>query len=337
VDALREQAWALHDFARGESVVVSFTDAHGTSVGMHLQPIYPHGQTIASNATHRMARTVNVAPPRPQPEVNEPAGDDLRNGLIEEARRRARRRRWMYGGAVVVVAIAAVAASSILAGPPSPTTPLGTSSPPPAAPLARPPDDAGSTLIASWAQFHVGYSNVYADGRVIWETDATYKAGDPYAWTRRLNTGGLDLVRSGALTAEDFARGDAPSHVWADADAAGWAASEHAVCLWQESADRRGPFRDATHRLDELPAPAQALLRGPRRTFPGDGFQPSSACFVLTPQDARAVLDLNGPNPWRLNDGPGVVEVIPASLGEGAVVLMVHAILPHGDLLFWGG
>jgi hypothetical protein len=305
------------------------------------------------DATHAFADAIEPAPD---------AWARLRTAIDEP---RARPLPWRRG--VVVIAVAAAAAALIVAtvilvrttsddggtvltpAGPAPSAPVPAPSPPAPTPLGAPEvqgPDAASTLLTSWSAFHVGYSYVYADGRVIWQTDATYRAGDPYARTRRLSPAGLDLVYSGELTADDFVGGYVPSHAWADPYDEGWTASEHAACLWQESENQydndegmfaTGPFRDAMNHLGELPAAAQALLSGPRRTFPGDGFQ--SDCFILTPPEARAALDLNGPNPWGLNEGPGFVHLIPPDAGpdEGAIDLVIHALLPHGTMLFWGG
>jgi hypothetical protein len=203
-----------------------------------------------------------------------------------------------------------------------------------------------STLLTSWAEFPVGSSFVYADGRVIWGPNYDDRVPG-YSWfaERHLNSAGLDLVRSGGLKAEDFVRGYVPPGLWADPQNAKYTASEYAACLWQQSEDYTHPFRDATNRRGDLPAPAQALLHTPRMFPPADDVHPWSACFALSLEEALAVLDLPGPRfekslePRPLSGafgagGPWVV-LIPASTGEGAIGLTVFQILPHGEPLLW--
>jgi hypothetical protein len=81
--------------------------------------------------------------------------------------------------------------------------------------------------------------------------------------------------------------------------------------------------------------------------LPADDVQPWTACFALSLEEAVAVLDLPGTRfqksltPRPLSGafgaaGPWVV-LIPASTGEGAIGLTVFQILPHGEILLWGG
>jgi hypothetical protein len=127
-----------------------------------------------------------AAPPEPTL-LRASAGEDPGEALIKEAKQRARRRRWTYGGAVVVVAIAAVAAFTVPGGPSAPhraarNTPPASSPPTPlGAPLVEGPDPA-STLLASWAGFHVGYVFIYADGRVIWSSGVFVDADGRVTW-----------------------------------------------------------------------------------------------------------------------------------------------------------
>src|SRR5262245_34756499 len=110
-----------------------------------------------------------VAPPRP-PRVDEPAGDEAGEALIREAKQRARRRRFVYCGAAAIVAIGPLGAFAALATSTAPPDAGARPEPNPPTPRGAPlvvGADAGSTMLASWAQFHTGYVFVYGDGRVI--------------------------------------------------------------------------------------------------------------------------------------------------------------------------
>jgi hypothetical protein len=263
------------------------------------------------------------------------AGEGPGVGLIIEAKQRARRRRWIYGGAALVVAIAAVGAFSL---PGSRTPPPPRAVPP--TPLGAPEvwgPDAGSTLLASYAQIHDGFAYVYGDGRVIWRSDALWSPDEPIAYERRLSPRGLGLVWSGVLLAHDFKEGNpGPADVWTDppdTPHTPWTPSEYAGCLYRESLDRNGFPSDATHRLGDLPATARALLHT-RRTFPNanTGRATPGECFVLTRQEARAAAPRLSPQNLYTT-----VELIPGSAGEGAIRLWVLPVMPHGETFMWGG
>jgi hypothetical protein len=255
----------------------------------------------------------------------------------------------------VLVAIAAAAAFTVPGSPSSPhraARDVPSPSPRPI-PLGAPEvqgPDAGSTLLTSYAGFHDGFVYIYADGRVIYHSDWSSNAGDQEAWERRLNPRGLDLVRSGVLVAWDFIQGSGgrllggcatppcpvPSDVWNHpyAPPTPWTPTEYAGCLKQEDRDlnlppgyQGFPLRDATSRVGELPATAQALLHT-RRMYLGAGLADPSECFALTPEERAAFSPFESVE-W--------VELIPASTDEGAIGLSILEVMPHGAIFAWGG
>jgi hypothetical protein len=288
--------------------------------------------------------------------VSEPTGDDLRDALIREARQRARRRRWLNCGAVAVVAIAAVVASSILAGPPAPTPPVGTSPPPPpAAPLAQLPDNAGSTLIASWAQMGSGYVFVYGDGRVIWYPNGGVFVGDDGRMIGRVGRviwdpeGGFFVDADGgtlghadpsARSLEDVVRylplERRLSPVGLDLVRGGQLQPRDFVHdpdidrreeLWAEPTVRTYQAADyaiCPTDVGRLPAPAQALLLGTQRTFD------FGECFELTAAETATL--------YQILDADGTIDLDSITSGPGWLAdidfhawVMATPIYPHGQ------
>ena len=131
------------------------------------------------------------------------------------------------------------------------------------------------------------YLVVYADGRVLSWNDLRSGGGD-YVLERRLTPEGVDLVRSGAIKAEDLAPPTVlhgvPESAWADAEARPYAPARYSVCfVISRPDDEEVPSAtDVVRAMDLLPAPANALLRG---TDP-DSLHPG--CVVVSTQDARA-------------------------------------------------
>ena len=166
--------------------------------------------------------------------------------------------------------------------------------------------------------------SVYTDGRVIWWVARRF--GEGTFLERRLSPQGVDLVRSGAITAEDLAPPQVlhgvPASAWADAEARPYAPPMYSVCF--------SPDRSAVMGL--LPAPAEALLRG-------SGPNPSrGGCLEATTEEARALdailseADLLPGEPawaaatWLLRDDGGDrvrIELVP--------------LLPDGELLQLSG
>jgi hypothetical protein len=251
-----------------------------------------------------MAMSVAAPPEPPLLRARDSVKDDTNEALIKEAKQRARRRRWSYGGAVVVVAVAAVAAFTIPGSPSSPRHAARPVRPAPSiAPLVKGPD-AGSTLLASWGKLGVGYAFVYADGRVVWNPDAgvfldadrrvtgtgngccvpgdataLHGASEPrsefVAVERFLTAHGVELVLAGKLHPKRFL-------VTREVDREGRISIQYGTIerkgLWAEPTARvyeptkyaiQFPWLkgDADRVVDQLPAPAQAILRGKQRTY----------------------------------------------------------------------
>ena len=141
------------------------------------------------------------------------------------------------------------------------------------------------------------YLVVYADGRVLWWNDlrgdggGDGPGGGDYVLERRLTPEGVDLVRSGAITAADLAPpsvlSGVPESAWADADARPYAPPRYSVCFWANGVDG-DPFRPGLMlpAVELLPAPAKALLSGddPDPLHPG--------CLIVSTEDARAFYEI---------------------------------------------
>jgi hypothetical protein len=286
-----------------------------------------------------------LEPLEPVP-ADEPAGDDPGEALIKEAKQRARRRRLIYAGVAIVVAIVAGTAFSSWssnAAPPNDATPhVPAPRPVPlGAPLVQGPD-AGSTLLTSWGQIHVGYAFVYADGRVIWYPDIGAHVDPDSRVTgaqrrrradgvpapdgefryevieRRLSPHGLELVRAGELTPRQFLDSYPDPHrqeeLWAEPTARLYEASTYAICHTPA---------DLAPASAQLPASAQALLSGKQRTVdPRIGWPASSEpmpgylqmlaemelafpsdCFEVTAAEASTLYQILDANGLISHDG----------------------------------
>jgi hypothetical protein len=269
---------------------------------------------------------IAAPPPSPRPQDPDP------EALIEEARQRARRRRRLYGAAAAGLALLGVSLFVVFG---RPEASQSASPEPPLVPIAS---DGEATVLARYAKLGHGWVFIYDDGRVIFNQYGhplvdwhphPYKA-EPVQVVRRLTSHGLDLVRSGDLSASDFLRalsypkgkhGDVswddgrialPAGLWADPEFKPYVPPRYGVCAWVEPGGPAGSGaagESLTNLLQGLPASVRALLRGKERTyhpdgdyyFPDEGW--SWACFMVSAEEADV---LEGPE----------VEVFP--------------ILPHG-------
>ena len=216
----------------------------------------------------------------------------------------------------------------------------------PSAPAGAPDQDEAATIVARFAEFHVGWVLVYADGRVISypDLDAYQPPGvRPYTiLERRLTTAGVDLVRSGHVEPGTFLQRRASLPAWADqrlpraywADfvpRAHWAdpvprayePSRYAVCPGNA---------DGVYAMDRVPAAAQKLLRGNERAFTYapvllEGEVPPAECFELSAAEARALRQAYI-YAGRPMDGIGF---------PGSVAMHLAPILPHGEPVAWSG
>jgi hypothetical protein len=167
---------------------------------------------------------------------------------------------------------------------------------------------------------------VYADGRVIsW---LIHSAPPDRINERRLTPEGVELVRSGAIQAEDLLYAeDLPAHLWEDPELKPYVPSRYSVCYGREGSEPADP----STLLRFFPAPARAILLRAEtshaaRTPPGcNGGEGRS--FVVTTDEARALLEILGAMSWEAPT-PGMVR-IEDSEGVGiywAIVMM----LPDG-------
>ncbi len=216
---------------------------------------------------------------------------------------------------------------------------------PDASPAAN---DPAASIIASYAELHVGFVFVYADGRVVVHPDS----GDTLE--RRLSPSGVEQVRSAALLAETFLEAPAtlPAGVWAEAEFRTYRPRLYALC-----ARLSNRLAKPAEFVGFLPADAEAMLRGRERTYDVDGnltiIAPGGAremvetpvdCFEVTADELAKVLELVGgavPNAVEPSGGAVPVLVIPHDWRDGdnppPVSIFADPILPHGSPQVWGG
>ena len=184
------------------------------------------------------------------------------------------------GGTVLTPAGPAPSAPAPAPPAPAPAVPLG-------APLVQGPD-AGSTLLTSWGQIHVGFAFVYADGRVLFQSEAVAMpkevTGDGIN-ERHLSPRGLDLVRAGKLHPADLLanswvdRGEGwvrikpagrrlhqREELWVEPTTREWEPTKYVLC--PSLAIGGGSVSlNATDIVDDLPAPVRAVLDGKQRIY----------------------------------------------------------------------
>jgi hypothetical protein len=155
---------------------------------------------------------------------------------------------------------------------------------------------------------------------------------------RRLNAGGVELVRSGALHPGALFFLPTPEHngAWAEPDFTAYTPAAYAACFVPPGMKQKG--------MAPALADLRALQNGRERTYAEvnilsrqfDPWVGPNDCFEITAQEAPEVLTairnagfmgLDAP------DGPyGCVEI-----SLGLPVLCFHPVLPHGSWVLWGG
>ena len=186
---------------------------------------------------------------------------------------------------------------------------------------------------------------VYADGRVIWSSDA----GGWVLNERRLTPDGVELVRSGAIAREDAGPPwvHYPASAWADPESRRYVPPRYAICYADGS-----QIVDPSSVAGLLPAGAEALLRGKEQTYENATLEPavvdpapSSTCFEVTTEEARALDEILSDAGFRRSPsfdgvayrGPvgGFGFSPPTQAAEaGSIDLIEFApLLPHGK---WG-
>jgi hypothetical protein len=156
---------------------------------------------------------------------------------------------------------------------------------------------------------------------------------------RRLNPGGLELVRAGKITAADFANGKwpqpcpggtcpsnytlpyVPEDAWAEPTSRPYKPSRYAVV--PRSVPVPWLFVDADRVVEQFPPAAQALLRGKQRiynlniSFPASTFGgplPPFEAFEVTAAEASALRQI---------------------LGDDFARFGLLSIYPHGQPVSW--
>jgi hypothetical protein len=197
--------------------------------------------------------------------------------------------------------------------------------------LARPIRDAGwdgvgippeGELIADYDEFRVGFVFVYADGRVISQR-AIASSGSGKTNEQLLTPEGVALVRSGAVSAEDFllSSSPVPASAWEEAEGRPYAPARYAVCFYREGADANpgtvnGGYEYPSSVLRFLPSRAREILTGKEHTY-GSG-EDTVECSEVPTNEAR---DL-----WPILDGIRVEDA------EGDTISWEdHVLLPHGE------
>lgn len=277
----------------------------------------------------------------------------VEDGVIFEAQRRARRRRTAYliaasGLAISAGAFAMFAGSSMV---PNQGSELGGESSGFSAPVGE------AEIVAGWSKIHVGWVYVYDDGRVVWYPDshASLREGtEPLRGilVQSLTPNGLELVRAGVIEPRTLLidRDDVPMEVWSDPTPDEYLPSKYALCPTDETGgvDAIG---DVGAIRDRLPLDLQTLLRGTERTFThhdngaradagafyGTGPGPGVDCFVLSPEQARAVWAQGDPGDqaMMLLDDTSYATL---TASDGAELEVVFGpVLPDGGWVQSGG
>lgn len=180
-------------------------------------------------------------------------------------------------------------------------------------------------LIADYAELHVGFVFVYADGRVISD-----RFGSGVVNEQRLTPEGVDLVRSGAVPPRMFLppylRADLPAGAYADDVIKVFVPSRYAVCFYKESGAANpgtvnGGYEYPSTVLRFFPAQARTILIGKDHSYErsGDFLGPGPIdCSEVTSDEARALdLILSG---LRVEDSDG-----------DEIFWEMHEVLPHGE------
>jgi hypothetical protein len=280
---------------------------------------------------------------------------DVDDAVVKEAKRRARRRRWSYC-AVAATALATVAAFALWGQPP-PLNPhpygdapasgaavgAGGGATDSSLPVAGGPD-RDAKLVEAYGPYAVtggpahGWVLVYSDAYVI----RSWSGLDP--WARRLTEDGLERVRSGAIEPSAFLTDTVSVRgLWAEPKFRPYGTPMgYVACHDQDS-----PNHISTAVLAQLPADAQALLRGTEQSYDllGHGFwRPGASavatnrvervdCFALTDIQAHA-LALTSSDPRRSFLVHGAIGAITLEDVQGAgVTLVVRPAFPDKVLV----
>jgi hypothetical protein len=307
------------------------------------------------------------APPLPEYLYEPVEQEDRFEALIKEARRRTRRRRVFYGVVIAMIAAGLVAYMAPGDAPPAENAAPKAQSEPPAPPAITFDGDA-SSLVAKWSEYHVGFVLAYGDGRVIWASDvgatAIDEIGGAGLMERRLSPAGRELFASGAVPLEAVLRGDGQVHrrdeLWIDPTMRAYVPENYAACYWLETPPDQWVERmdNASVALPRLPQSAQSLLAGKEETYAGTPLAytagwPAIECSELTAQEAVTVSQVLAFSGAMVFAGftPEVIYAPPPSIdtprdfqtlmyapsSDQAVSVSFWAIMPHGDLVRWGG
>ena len=169
---------------------------------------------------------------------------------------------------------------------------------PPAGAVPSTPEEG--KIIGKFGAYKAGIGWVYADGRVIWTDRYGVVLNE-----RRLSAEGVQLLRTGALDAQDLLGAlypqsfvdltHVPKSAWEDLETREYVPSRYAICY---AADE---YRivDPSSVEGLLPARAEALLRGKERIYkhvtldPGvRDSVPTAPCFEVTTEDARSLGEI---------------------------------------------
>jgi hypothetical protein len=186
-------------------------------------------------------------------------------------------------------------------------------------------------LVAQFDQgpFGDNFVFVYADGRVIsWvHPDAGTRHFGPNPGAafseRRLTPEGVELLRSGAVKAEDllFSSDAIPADAWEDPEIKPFVPSRYVVhhSLESGSADYdvdEGGCLDPSAVVGLFPEPVRALIRESSR----GQVSADSYCYEVTTDDARTLVVVAGANDRPVEDSTG-----------GEIWTYIRMLLPHGE------
>lgn len=301
-----------------------------------------------------------IAPPRrPDSRNVESTVEPDRGGeaLIEEAKQHARRRRRRVAVAATVasVVVAGAVTAALVTGGAGSSSSESSSSPAGAeAPAVGSAEAEYVDLVASWAS-RAGWVMIFSDAGVL-------RPGPrDVIEERRLSPAGLDLVRTGRVTAHDVyfdssfeVQPDASAFpddsafdrrvVWADRNAREYVPTEFAVC-----AD--AGWIPATSVVHRLPDAVRDAVIGTHRNIPiavfGQLEYPADwgtekECFVLNSEEVSAIAQFadsvegSSEDEYTFTKGHHAFTFTKGYRQE-ILVITVEPVLPDGSVVHWGG
>ena len=213
---------------------------------------------------------------------------------------------------------------------------------------SRPGGAEASELIAETHAIFIGWVYVFEDGRVISASLGTPSSSEPAGIReQRLTPEGVELVRSGVISPDDFICVEKSNLASFDCESP---LHEVPASAWEDSTLRPYvPYRYAICGLGLAgPPAADNLLRGKQRSFDVVWSRSGTECFDVTTEEARALDEILAEGGFEVGT-PGIASYerwlgiddfdpeLNVSFEEPEVVVSFEPILPHGTFGSQGG